>query len=246
MINPDAEVNRLRSWLGGQGWMPTEINDICDLAANDINEIILDIVSNAVAEATDYAMDLGAEEFVEDMDVIESGGGFMVTTRSGKTDYSTPERKMLNDLLKNADISEDGDRYKVVPVGGKTTVTQPRDIFTVLQQRDSVLQEARQTLNQQGLEKRSAKAQTMAGHFRGIISKKLDERMAALKDRKTEVRGTPEFRTVSDKQDENQSWVIPAKELDMTGYLMDMNRRVQDSVYSSVMFIVESYEKEFG
>ena len=245
MINPDAEISRLRSYLDQRDWMPAEIDDILDLASNDINEIILDIVSNAVAEATDYALDLGAEEFIEDMDVIEVGGGFMISTLSGKTDFSIPERKMLNDLLKNAKVSKDGNRYKVIPVGGTESSQQPRDIFTVMRNRDSMLQEARATLNNESLDRRSARAQTMASHFRNIISSKLKERVIP-RDRQVETRVKPNFRTASDKQDENTQWVIPAKEMDMTGYLMDMNKRIQESIYSSVMFIVESYEKEFA
>ena len=56
----------------------------------------------------------------------------------------------------------------------------------------------------------------------------------------------PEFRTASEKQDPDTTWVIPAKEMDMTGYLMDMNKRIQENIYQSVAFIVESYEKEFA
>jgi hypothetical protein len=246
MINPDAEVNRLRSYLSQRSWMPSEIDEICDLASNDINEIILDIVSNAVAEATDYAIELGAEDFVEDLDVLEIGGGFMIGTRSGKTDYSTPEIKMLPDLVKNGDISEDGNRYKVIPIGKESTARQPRDIFSVLRSRDSMLQEARRNLNQQALDKRSARAQQMAGHWRDIVARKMQERVAVVKPKETTTIKKPEFKTASEKQDPETQWVIPAKEMDMTGFLMDINKRIQDSIYSSVMYIVDSYEKEFA
>ena len=179
------------------------------------------------------------------MDVIEVGGGFMISTVSGKTDYSVPERKMLNDLLKNAKVSEEGHRYKVIPIGGTETVQQPRDIFSVLRNRDSMLQEARATLNKEALGNRSNRAQTMANHFRNIVSSKLSERITT-KAKTTEIKVKPDFRTASDKQDENTQWVIPAKEMDMTGYLMDMNKRIQESIYTSVTFIIESYEKEFA
>lgn len=246
MINPDAEINRLRSSLNQRGWLPTEVDEICDLASNDINEIILDIVSSSVAEATDYALDIGAEEFVEDLDVIEVGGGFMISTRSGKTDYSTPARKMLPDLVKGGEVSEDGDRYKVIPVGSKSTTRMPKDIFDTLQQRDSVLQEARAALNQQSLDNRSERAGKMASHWKTVISRKLEERVAANKPQRVATIGKPSFKTASEKQDANTQWVIPAKEMDMTGYLMDMNKRIQDSIYSSVMLIVENYEREFA
>jgi hypothetical protein len=247
MINPDAEVNRLRSYLSQRDWYQTEIDEICDLCHNDINEIMLDIISNAVAEATDYAIELGAEEFIEDLDVVEIGGGYMIGTRSGKTDYSVPERKMLPDLVKNGEVSEDGDRYKVIPVGKDSGTHQPRDIFSVLQQRDRVLQDARKTLNQQSLDNRSERAQRIAGQWRCIIA----EKMKQVADAKPKTIESPinkrvDFRTASEKQDPDTTWVIPAKEMDMTGYLMDMNKRIQDNIYQSVMFIVESYEKEFA
>jgi len=246
MINPDAELNRLRSYLGSRNWVPNEVEDIVQLATRDVNEIMLDIISNAVAEVTDYAADLGAEEFIEEMDVVEIGGGFMISTLSGRSDYSIPERRMMSDLLKGAKIAEDGSRYKVIPIGKTSTTKQPRDIFSVMQQRDSVLQEARQSLNQQALDHRSARAQTMASHFKDIINRKLQERVRLSKPSTSSAKEQPIFRTVSDKQDESTQWVIPAKEMDMTGYLMDMNKKIQDSIYSSVLFIVESYEKEFA
>jgi len=244
MINPDAEINGLRSYLSQRNWLQSEVEDILGLALNDINEIILDIVSTAVADATDYAIELGAEEFIEDMDIIEVGGAFMISTVSGKTDYSIPERKMLHDLLKNAKISEDGHRYKVIPIGSTETKRQPRDIFSVMRQRDSVIQEARSALNSQALESRSARAQTMASRFRSIINSKLTAQVSpGTIEAKAKVK--PEFRTVSDKQDENTQWVLPAKEMDLTGYLMDANKGIQESIRSSVLFIIESYEREF-
>ncbi len=244
MINPDAEVNRLRSFLSQRDWYQTEIDEICELCHNDINEIILDIISNAVAEASDYAIELGAEEFLEDLDVSEIGGGYMIGTKSGKTDYSIPERQMLPDLVKNGEVSEDGDRYKVIPVGGRSETTQPRDIFSVLRQRDQVLKEARRTINQQSLDNRSERAQRIAGQWRGILSEKMKQ-VAQSKPKIESPIKKPEFKTASEKQDPNTAWVIPAKEMDMTGYLMDINKRIQESIYQSVMFIVESYEKEF-
>jgi hypothetical protein len=109
------------------------------------------------------------------------------------------------------------------------------------------LQDARKTLNQQSLDNRSERAQRIAGQWRGIIA----EKMKQVADAKPKTIESPinkrvDFRTASEKQDPDTTWVIPAKEMDMTGYLMDMNKRIQDNIYQSVMFIVESYEKEFA
>ena len=71
MVNPDAELHRLRYTLSNSGWSIGEIDQIVDEASRDVNELILDIVSNAVAQATDYAQDIGAEEFMCDLINLE-------------------------------------------------------------------------------------------------------------------------------------------------------------------------------
>jgi hypothetical protein len=266
MINPDAEINRLRSFLGQRGWMQSEIDEICDLVANDINEVILDIVSNAIAETTDYALDIGAEEFIEDIDIIDTGSGYMISTISGKTDYSVPEMKMLPDLVKNGEVSADGDRYRVIPIGGRSSDNrddnaqegistvgrnkfenrQARDIFTMLQQKDATLQQARRNINQNALNNRSQRAQALASHWRDVIKSRTQQHTSSVQSKRAGQDANPEFRTASEKQDPQTQWVIPAKEMDMTGYIMDMNKRIQDGIYESVMFIISSYEKEFA
>ena len=174
MINPDAEIAKLRYYLDDRGWLPQEIEEVLDLASRDINETILDVISNAVAETTDYALDMGAEEFVEDITVVEIGTGFMITTQSGQTNYSTPERQMLHDLTKNGKVSEDGHRYKVIPVGGKRSINRPTNIFGQMQEQQREQQDARASLLESNMDKRTAKAQHMAGHFRSIISSRLE------------------------------------------------------------------------
>jgi len=245
MINPDAEIAKLRYYLDDRGWLPQEIEEVLDLASRDINETILDVISNAVAETTDYALDMGAEEFVEDITVVEIGTGFMITTQSGQTNYSTPERQMLHDLTKNGKVSEDGHRYKVIPVGGKRSLTRPTNIFGQMQEQQREQQDARASLLESNMDKRTAKAQHMAGHFRSIISSRL-EAMQANKSKQSNSYGEPEFRTASTKQDPAESWVVPAKDMDMTGYLMDMNSRIEATISGAISFIIESYEKEFA
>lgn len=246
MINADAELNRLRSQLNNSNWLPQEIDEIVDEASSDINEAILDIVSSAVADITDYAIELGAEEFLEDLDVVDVGGGFMITTRSGKTDYSFPERQMLPDLLKNAEISKEGKRYKVIPIG--TSNRSPgRDIFSSMQQVQAAQQEARARIIQNNLDKRSQRAQAMASHFRSIISDKLQQlhQQRQLRREKTANVNPVKFVTASEKQDPTTNWVLPAKELDITGALMDMNKRIEEQVYEAVTSIISVYEAEF-
>lgn len=244
MINPDIEIANLRHFLNGRGWLPQEIEDILDLASRDMNEIILDVVSNAVAEATEYAEELGATDFIEDLDVVEIGGGWMITTHSGRTDFSVPERKMLPDLIKDGKVSKDGDRYKVIPVGSKKEISQPKDLFSTMRQQQVEQREARASLLDKSTDHRSARAQQMASHFRTMVDRRLSDQHVGRKI--TVPTGNVEFKTASEKQDVNTQWVAPAIERDMTGFLMDMNKRIDDTIDSSIRFIAESYEKEFA
>lgn len=244
MLDYGNELSRLRHYLNNRDWTYAEIEEIIQLAARDIDDTVVDIVSNAIAETTEYAVDLGAEEFIEDMDVVEMGGGFMIATKSGRTDYSLPERKMLPSLLKNAEVSEDGTRYKKIPVGGKSKRQMPRDIFTMMQQKQEAIRKARDDLRHYHEELRSSRANQMVQQFRGTLQKRLEESRAQMKSNPAPK--DVEIRTASEKQDPNTSWVIPAREMDMTGYIMDMNRRIQESINYSIDLIIDSYEKEFA
>lgn len=250
MLNPDAELNRLRWSLSNKDWLPNEVDEIVDQASTDVNNAILDVVSNAVAEATDYAIEIGADDFVEDIDVVDVGGGFQIVTKSGKTDYTKPARQMLPDLLKNAKVAEDGSRYKVIPVGARNkSVTPQKDIFSAMRATMEAQREARANLLQNNLDQRSARAQAMAKEFRNIVDQRLQmlhQRRSQRTDTGTHNTGKVDFATASSKQDPTTQWVIPEEKMDMTGYIMDMNKRIEESIYESVSFIIQSYEQEFA
>ncbi len=92
---------------------------------------------------------------------------------------------------------------------------------------------------------RSARAQQATNNFKNILQRRLSERREAM--RAVHNPGTiPEFRTVTEDMDPNTEWVIPAKEMDMTGFLMDVNRRMEDTIQEVVVYIVNSYEQEFA
>jgi len=250
-MNPDAELQKLRWSLSNGGWLPNELDEIIDIASRDINESILNIVSNAIAEITDYAIDIGAEEFIGDVDVQEIGGGFIITTRSGTMDYSTPERHMLPDLVRNGKVSEEGYKYQVIPIGAKKKVKPIRNIFNTMRDQVADQQEARASLLQNSMDNRSARAQHMASQFKSIITDRLQQlhaqrASAAAAEGNYNTGGAVKFATASEKQDAATQWVLPAKEMDMTGYIMDTNKRIEEAIRVSVDYIVSSYEREFA
>lgn len=240
---PDAELNRLRSSLYGYGWEAQEIDQIIDQASSDVNLLILDVVENAVADAVDYAQQLGAEDFIDQIDIQESGGYYRVWTINGVTDFSTPEREMLPDLLKNAPENPNtGNKNKVIPVGSKK-ITQFGDIFSVMQDRQRQLDEARASLLQSNKDNRSVRANQVATQFRSILHRNLKAKKAERQI--NEQSGERKFRTASSKQDPSESWVYPAKDMNMLPYLMDLNARIVNTLDYAITELINSYIIEY-
>ncbi len=244
MINPDAELNRLRWRLHDLGWSTLDVDAIITQAESDIDQIIVDIVSDSVAKATDYAIDLGAEEFIEDMQLEEFSGFYRITTITGRTDFSQPEKKMLPHLLQNAETNpETGIRSKVIPVGGKSS---KKDIFSVMRSRQSEITAKREELILNAA--RSDRANMMAARFRDIVDSSLAARRQEKQSRLTSNTGQSEieFRTASSTQDPENSWVIPAKEMDMTGFLMSLNAEMQEALNYAVPRLINIYIENYS
>ena len=238
MVNPDAELNRLRWRLHDLGWSYSDVDAIIEQAEADVDQIIVDVVTDAVAKATDYAIDLGAEEFIEDMEVEEFGGFYRITTASGRTDFSEPEKKMLPHLLQNAEANpETGIKSKVIPVGARGS---KKDIFSVMRARQSEITAKREELLLNTA--RSDRAAMMAARFRDIIDSSLATRRQERQAQNTRMDGSEvKFRTASSTQDPENDWVIPAKEMDMTGFLMSLNTEMQEAVNYAIPRLVNIY-----
>lgn len=245
MLNPDAELNRLRSFLMMKNVPFGDIDTVLNAAGNDIDEAVLSIVSNAMVEAAGYATDIGADEFVDEIEIAEVGGSYHIVTRSGKTDYSIPEIKNLPNLLKNAETAEDGSRYKVIPVGGKNSNKIKRSIFEDQQALQAKIETARESLISRLNMKNSGE---LAERFR----EKMQQNLAARKSfyslgrmGDTSPTQAPKFITASSKQDPETQWVIPAVNKDMTDYLMTINYNIEQDVRDTVITIIDEYERLF-
>ena len=234
------EVERLRSSLRNIQMPDSEASQICGSATDDISQILLDIVSNAVSEAVDYAVELGADKFVDDIQVLPDAGGlYRISTHSGTADYSKPRQEMLPSLLKNAKTSSDGNRYKVIPMRGKETKVE-RSMFSALQERQDAIDTARTVLREQAKNKKHA--------ITDALGLNLSKQVAAAKmgsSTSTQRSGEVEFRTASDKQDAGTSWVIPEKEADMTEYLQNLNNRILDTANGAIQDLMRSYYRSY-
>lgn len=243
MLNPDLEIDKLRWRLANSGWLPEEVDQICDDASSEINNIILDVVSNASAQAIDYAESVGADDFLSDIEIAENGPYFHIGTRSGKTDYSRSKKEMLPHLLKNAEVSKDGTRYKVIPIRdkSKSEFKPSNDMFTTMKQMQRAQDAARDSLRDNNKNNRSARANFMADQFRVSMRQAMSANKSSIPEG-----GPVSFRTATDKQNPDVDWVIPEKDADLTQYLSDLNRRIDETIDSSIILIIESYEKEFS
>lgn len=241
MINPDTELDRLRWNLSGKAWTETEIDEIIGLVSEDINNVILDAVSNATSQAITHAEAIGAQDFIDDIDVIQEGSLYVITTKSGITDFTVQRVENLPNLLKNGKDMKGGGKYKVIPIREKRS-RMGTSTFESMAQQDRDKQSARTALADDASSNRSARATTMAQQFRQNLAKTIESRKKALPQ---EV-GTPQFRTATSNQDPKKDWVIPEIDRDMTQYLIDLNDRIRDTVQESVTTIISFYQQEYA
>jgi len=237
MLNPDAEINRLRHNLRFKDYPEDLVDAMCDAASADINEFMLDVVSSALVDVAEHAYEMELEELAADLDVVDVGGIFQIITRSRKTDYSTPEIHMLPNLLKNAETAGDGSRYKIIPIHGKGERRRMgKNMFEDQQQRQKALEAARQSLKAG----RATSTGTMLQSFREMMHRNVAARKQFYE--LPSVDGTPNFKTASSNQDPSTSWVVPAQDKDMTGYIMQVNDSISRNVQDAVVQIVAGYE----
>lgn len=258
MIDPDFELDRFRQRMIQDNLASQhEIEDIVFETLMAVNEAILMSISEAVAEVTDYAINIGCEEFLAELEVVENGPSWVIASTSGKTDFSIPARPMLPHLLKNAKVAKDGSQYKVIPVGKSDGKAARRmtSLHEVLQRRQADINEARAALHRKTMDSRSARANDMASAFSDIIKSTLQDRAefykgAIASQREAKAKPAPsggqEYRTATSKQDESTQWVIPAREMDMTGMLNDVNAKIAVQHDQAILTIIESYEHKYA
>ena len=259
MINIDQELERVRFIMIDDNIIPMhEVDNVIREAANNINEEILTIVSQAIAEISDYAIDIGAEDFITDMNVEESGVGWQISTLSGKTDYSTQPVQMLPKFLEGAQTSESGSLYKVIPVGKKSEKnnynSRSNDIYSALKRQQQKIDTARSEIQRRNMSGNSERANMLADSFRDMLTAQMDRNTKSLmdsirsKNEQREQRQSDrqvEYKTASSNQDPTTDWVIPGKDLDMTFKIMEVNNELAQQQTDAAFSIIEGLESEY-
>lgn len=242
MINVDSELDRLRNDLLWKGLDIRDVDHVVNLARQDIYDVIDDIVDNAMLETAQIGEAMGADDFVEQLQVIRESGTYHIKTISGKTDFSEPPFPMLPKLLKNAKTAKDGSRYKQIPIPDRTREAPATSIFDM---RVRANQERKEEVQRRKMERDNARK---SGSFRGTTPiTGLSRAKAYLNNRASKTTkiasGAVTFKTATSKQDPNTQWVRPGKKMDMTGVLMDINYRIDQDIESATLNIINQYRE---
>jgi hypothetical protein len=243
MIDPIVEVDRLKNDLRIAGLSTVEVDEIGDLISQDIDNTIFELTQEYLNQARDIVAALGGQQLADELRSIKRGPQFIIGTDSGVTDFSTPPMQMLPHLLKNAKVSKDGHLYKVIPLSSKSQ-RGPSNIFDVYRDRNANVRQEQQDRQRKWDDVRTANAiDKKSLHFSGLAQAKryLAKRQAGNKQSAVENKGPVEFRTASSKQDASSDWVLPAKDMNITNILNDINSRLQNEVDNAVTSIVSKY-----
>lgn len=223
------KINDLRRYLESMGLNHGDVDDVCRNATQEINNKVRLIVESAVLDAENQGSAMGADEFLSQIKLDADSGYVQISTDSGELDFSMPPTPMLPWLLKNPKIAKDGSRYKIIPVGAGTT-QKPKPMAKDIAAGLSALTSEGSSVENM--------AQQMAQVFTAGALKQSPLRQ------EPRAAGEVSFRVASDKQDATRQWVAPAKDLDLTGLIMDINNRMREEIDKACDEVVSKYQLE--
>ena len=219
----------LRNVLRIKNKSADRIDEIVFQAERELNIAIVDIVTDSLQQVQQLAIEYGIDDFVENVHISANGGNFDIAITGGKTDFSTPAVEMLPSLLRNGKTSKDGSVYRVIPL---PTI---REFKT------------RSLSNVEAIQARAEEVKKeRIDHKRTLDAGRMAKNLAASTPRaKMEVNVTPaagkEFRTATSKQDQTTKWVRPARDIDITYELMDINSRMDARIRDATQYIIHRY-----
>lgn len=236
-MNANQELYQLKQRLIAAGYSYDEADAICDYAAAEIGDGIADAVASALAEAEEAGLAIGALDFAAELQAIPTGDIFQITTDSGRTDFSEPPFPMLSRLLKNAKTAKDGSQYKHIPVADRPN--RMKSSYETIRDRQADLDLAKQRLNDD-LSKGSGVSDVLAPARSYAEAYKLN-RTPKRSERRLGQSGSVSIKTVSSKQDATRQWVLPPKDHDMTGALMNINANLRATIEEIVRQTISKY-----
>jgi hypothetical protein len=242
MLDPNAEIMRLRQRLRFKNLSERVIDSICDEAAAEISNTTSDILADAMNAAVNAGGDVMSIDFIDQIRAVRTGSSFQIATDSGQTDFSEAPFPMLPSLLKNAKVAKDGSLYKVIPIKQKTSTSNSSMAKTTEAAMQNINNARKAAKVEQGEDTRShSSPDVMKGMSTVAAMQEISKTRKSSKKEKSEG-PTINFRTASSKQDPSVSWVHPGKKVDLTGALNNINANLQDDIDKAIDDVVRRYE----
>lgn len=238
MLDAGHELELLRNKLVSRGFSHSEAADICYEASNSIRDAIVDILADTLQDTVTDSENGSSHSFVKEVMATRDGSLFKISTSSGRTDFSEPAFPMLPKILSSAKVSKDGSRYRRIPMRKKLNdssmlKTIENAVKQINQQREQLKAEKKARLDKnRGI---TSDPTDSIGQIKTFITDESDYRFNNSQSSATE------FRTASDKQDPNSSWVRPAKKADMSEVISRANMQLQDKIDQAIARILSDY-----
>jgi hypothetical protein len=239
MIDPNFELERLRSTLKTKGLSDSQIERLYANASSEISMAITDAVASAMRQAVEIGEEARAHQFLKEIKATRFGNGFEITTDTGQTYFKEPPFPMMSALLKSPKVAKDGSLYKHIPMAEKND-SRPTSSMDAAVMINQAQKDAKN--NWSSSKDVTAGAAQFSGAFAAAKANNRNSGVRQANSQKN-AKGAVKFKTVSSKQDPSSQWVRPAKETDMTGPLMNINSELRKQIESDIMSIIQSYEE---
>lgn len=247
MLDPNAEIARLRQRLRLKNLSEVIIDDICDEVSREISTITSDLLADAMNEAVNAGGDAMSIDFIDEIRAVRSGSSFDIVTDSGKTDFSEPAFPMLPRLLKNAKVAKDGSLYKVIPIQRKG-ISNDESIAPTTDAAFRRIENARRRAkddqgetNRGSISPDALKGMDTLSAMQAISSTRQKQPKQHNKSKEPVV----DFRVASSKQDPSTQWVHPGRPVDMSSALQNINANLHDSIDRAVEEVIRRVEGEY-
>lgn len=253
MLDANMEIDKLRQRLRLKNLTEVVISSICDDVARDISIASTDILADAMEEAVQAGAEARSVKFIEELKVVQNAHRFSIGTESGRHDFSEPPFPMLPKLLKNAKVAKDGSQYKVIPIRDKGQKKTTGRMAVTTEAALKKINEARQLAK----EERDARADDFVGKvapdaLKGMGTfaalQAINEARKAFPTMTSKEKSTEPvmaFRTASSKQDASTKWVQPAKTVNMSNALHEINSRMQNQLDNLIEDTIRKHESMY-
>lgn len=234
-MDANQELQNLRVRLRAAGYDAEDADGICDQASREISSGITDAIADALNRARQIGESMGAYDFIAELKVVSHGSTFIITTDSGRGDFSTPPLPMLPHLLKNAKTAKDGSRYKRIPIAASKGSKIPTSTVQASEQLQTQQAVAKQQILDEVHQLHDSPDPLMAAQFFAQRTATVRPVGKSEKYPKRTPGGAVEFATASSKQNASTQWVIPAKDMDLTAVLADINSDLSRTIDNIIL-----------